>query len=121
MRESFPNTPINMSAVLPCFSEYGELVKHFNTQLSKVCAKNKVTFFDICSSFVNLPYSPDGLHFTHEGYYLFPKEGRSALLGATSLRLCTTPSSSCHDATCNSSKNQERKRSRNQACFAESS
>ena len=44
VRELFPNTPIYMSAVLPPLDEFGELVKYFNTQLSKVCVRNNVTF-----------------------------------------------------------------------------
>ena len=70
VRELFPNTPIYMSAVLPRLDEYGELVKYFNTQLSKVCVKNNVTFFDLCGFFMNSPslYGPDGLHFNKEGY-----------------------------------------------------
>ena len=60
-----------MSTVLPRFDEFGELVKYFNTKLSKVCVRNNVTFFDLCGSFMNMPslYGLDGLHFNHEGYF----------------------------------------------------
>ena len=67
VREKF-NLPVLVSAVLPRFDDYGELVRHFNVEIAKMCKKLNVAFFNIGGDFQspNL-FSDDGLHFSPKG------------------------------------------------------